>query len=334
MFIFQETLLDLLGAAQTFDSHEAVKEFLNLTSSNHNTDNAERYFQALAVSTRANEIVMNDLIALHSSTNLSNKVKWTLINALGSIAYRFAHSPNQNYSSKSVQNVEQLLLNSLSKCKDDSSCFESYLNGLQNLQSNETIDTLFTHVDNRIRTVALAAIKALKTFPKHLWTSEHVKHFEHIFYQTAKKYDSSIRTLALDVLLQLNLNKIQITKLVKHLKSDDKSYEVKKYLLEEVRMIAEQKDTFRLIINEIIRKDKTLNNYHIIGQKGLSTALSRTYSIHSPYNATLTSIQETNSGILKRGIVDLTINTPEDSYTIFGVDNFVISLFFFFYFFN
>lgn len=307
---------------QTSESHDAVKEYLNVTSSSHSVDDVERYLQALAVSTRANAHVINDLIALHDSNNLGNKEKWTLINALGSIAYRYAYSPNQNYSSESVQNVQKLFMNSLSKCKDDVGCKESYLNGLQNLQSEETVDTLFTYVDNRVRVVAVAAIRALKSFPINIWTSEYVKRLEDIFYQKENKYDSSTRTLALDILLQLNLNETQIEKLVKHLKSDDKSYEVKKYLLEEIRMISEQKDTFKSIVDKIVRNDKTLNNYHITAQKGLSTALSRTYSINSPFNATLTSIQETNNGILKRGIVDLIIQTPEDSYAIFGVRNF------------
>lgn len=295
-----------------------MKEYLNLTSSDHNADNVERYFQALAVSTRANAAVIADLIELHDSDKMSRKVKWTLVNALGSIAYRFAHDRNQKNSSKPVQDVQKLFTDSLVECSDEV-CRETYLNGLQNLQSVDTIGTIFKFVDSKARSVAVAAIKALKAFPKGTWTSEHVRRFEDIFFQYEKRYDSSIRTLALDILLQLSLNDVQLANIVSHLKSDDKAFEVKKYLLEEIRMIAAEKDTFKSLVDGIIRKDKTLNNYHVIGQKGLSTALARPYSVLSPYNATLKSVQETSAGVLKRGVVDLTIDTPDESFSLFGV---------------
>lgn len=311
-------MIDLLGAAQTVDTHEAVKEALNLTGEEE-IDNIERYLQALAISTRPNETVINDLLELlANSKSINAKVKLTLINALGSIAYRFAHAPKQSYSAEVVQKVETHLTESLLACKD-SECYESYLNGLRNLQSADVIDKLIAFIEHPERSVAVAAAKALKAYPASIWNRYYVGMLENIFLQSNRRYDSSTRTLVLDVLLKTKLSFEQVKRLLLHLKSDDKAFEVKKYLLEQITMLAAENREFDAIVQEIILGDSTLNNYHVAGQKGLSTAISRKYSIQSPFNGTLTSVQEIFGGVLKRGIVDMTVDTPNNQYSLFTV---------------
>lgn len=303
---------------QTVDTHEAVKEAIDLTSEEE-IDNIERYLQALAISTRPNAIVIGDLLKLANSKSINAKVKLSLINALGSMAYRFAHGPQQSYYTDVVQNVETYLTESLLACKD-SACYESYLNGLRNLQSPDTIDKLIAFIEHPERSVAVAATKALKAFPASIWNGQHIGMFENIFHQSNRRYDSSTRTLILDILLKTRLGVEQVKRLLTHLKSDDKAFEVKKYLLEQVMMVAAENEKFGAIVSEIIKSDSTLNNYHIVGQKGLSTALSRKYSIQSPFNGTLTSIQEIFGGVLKRGVVELTVDTPNTQYDLFTVN--------------
>lgn len=314
----QAQLLDLLGAAQTVDTHEAVKEGLNL-SGEEEIDNIERYLQALAISTRPNETVINDLLKLlANSESINAKVKLTLINALGSMAYRFAHAPKRSYSAEVVQKVETHLMESLLACKD-SECYECYLNGLRNLQSADVIDKLIAFIEHPERSVAVAAAKALKAYPASIWNRYYVEMLENIFHQSNRRYDSSTRTLVLDVLLKTKLSFEQVKRLLLHLKSDDKAFEVKKYLLEQITMFAAENREFDAIVQEIILSDSTLNNYHVVGQKGLSTAISRKYSIQSPFNGTLTSVQEIFGGVLKRGIVDMTVDTPNNQYSLFTV---------------
>lgn len=316
-FFRQAQLLDLLGAVQTVDAHEAVNEVLDL-SGGEEIDSIERYLQALAISTRPNETVITDLLKLANSKSINAKVKLSLINALGSMAYRFAHASQQSYFTDIVQSVGTHLTESLLACKD-SVCYESYLNGLRNLQSVETIDKLIAFIEHPERCVAIAATKALKAFPPSIWNRQQIEAFENIFHQSNRHYDSSTRTLILDILLKTQLSYVQVKRLLMHLKSDDKAFEVKKYLLEQVAMVAVDNKEFDAIVQQIIRSDSTLNNYHIAGQKGLSTALLRKYSIQSPFNGTLTSIQEIFGGVLKRGIVDLTIDTPSNQYSLFTV---------------
>ncbi|EAT47026.1 AAEL001806-PA [Aedes aegypti] len=74
------------------------------------------------------------------------------------------------------------------------------------------------------------------------------------------------------------------------------------------------------------------DNYHILGVKGVSTALSRTYSTVPSFNASLVSLQEMSGGVLKRGIVDLTLDVDEEKFSLFtlglfagGLSSFVSS---------
>lgn len=52
---------------------------------------------------------------------------------------------------------------------------------------------------------------------------------------------------------------------------------------------------------------------------GLSTALSRTFSRTPSFNGSITSIQEIYGGVLKRGIVDMTVDAGTQQYSIMTV---------------
>lgn len=190
---------------------------------------------------------------------------------------------------------------------------------MNNLQSVELIEQLFEYVNNTDRAISVAAMKALRSYPISVWNKKHFQQFEDIFYQKEKRFDSSVRTLALDILLASTFTEQQLQNLLSHLKAKDNAFEVKKYLFETVHMLASENAILNKQVQRIIKNDTALNNYHIIGQKGLTTALSRKYSVRSPLNGTLTSIQEIFGGILKRGVVDLTIDSPNSKYSYFTV---------------
>lgn len=307
-----------MGAAQTHETHEAFKEIINL-SDIEDSDDIERYIQALAISTNPNPIIIRDLLKILAESHTINaKVETSMVHAIGSIAYRYARLPGQNYSSDVVLNVQSYLNDSLSKCREVL-CYEKFLNGINNLQSIDTIPLLFEYVNHEERTISVAAMKALSKFPSSTWIPAHIEQFEDIFYQTLQKYDSSARTLALDIVLNSKLSDTQLKKLISYLKAKDKAFEVKKYLLEKLQMLCDESEDFNNRVQSIVRKDVTLNNYHIIGQKGLTTALSRKYSVKAPFNGTLTSIQEIFGGILKRGVVDMTIDSNDSKFSYFTV---------------
>lgn len=316
---FQPQILDILGTAQTKNTHAAVKEAIDFMD-DAQVDNIERYLQALAIGTRPNAIIIVDLLKIVDTDKVNEKIVTSIIHTLGTMAYRYAHLPGQNYSSKVVKEVFNYLNASISSCDDQPSCYVKYLNGLSNLQSTEAIELLFEHVKHSERVVAVAAMKALRRFPLSVWDQKYIQRFENIFFQIENRFDSSVRTRALDILLEADITDAKLNKLVGHLRATDRSFEVKKYLFEKLMMLSEENVDLNGRIQSIIRSNRTLNNYDILNPKGLSTALSRQYSIQSPFNGTLTSIQEIFGGILKSGTVDLTIDTEKDRYSYFTVN--------------
>lgn len=319
-FDFQPQLLDILGTAQTEDTHAAVVEVIDFTDDSE-LENIERYLQALAIGTRPNAKIIADLLKIVDTEQIDEKIATSIIHALGSMAYRYAHLPGQNYSSKIVKNVLDYFKKSMSSCDDQQpSCYVKYINGLNNLQSAETIKLLFDHVKNSERAISVAAMKALRRLPPSIWDPNHIQQFENIFFQIENRTDSSVRVLALDILLDVELTDEKLNKFLGHLKSNDRSFEIKKYLLEKLMMLSEQNVDLNDRIQAIIRNNRTLNNYDILNPKGLSNALSRKYSIQSPFNGTMTSLQEIFKGILKSGVVDLTVDTENDRYSYFTVN--------------
>lgn len=309
-------MLDILGAASTLEAHEAVKNTTDFQDDSQ-VENVERYLQALAVATRPNPAIILDLLNILNEKN-SDKVETSIVHTLGSMARRYAHLPQQNYSSETVAQVQSRFSESISSC-GDSTCYVKYLNGINNLQSVDLIELLFEYVNDTNRGVSVAAIKALRNLPTTVWNKKHIEQFENIFYQDEKRFDSSVRTLALDIILSSKLSDKQLTKLLSYLKSNDRAFEVKKYLQEMIRMLSLEQTEFNERVQRIVKSDITLNNYHIIAQKGLTTALARKHAIQSPYNGTLTSIQEIFGGVLKRGVVDLTIDSADSKYSYFTV---------------
>lgn len=231
-------------------------------------DIVERYLQALAIATRPIEPVITDLLIVANEHFESDKTKLSIIQTLGSLAYRFGHLPQHSYNNTIVRKVRNYFTSSLNKCNVDP-CRELYLNGLRNLQSPETIDQLLEHALHPERSVSVAAMKALRYFPTHVWTTKNIQQFRDIFYQKNKRFDSSARTLALDILLDLWPDKRELQELINHLKSNDKAYEVKKYLLEKITMLTMKFPEFREKLQSILLNDPRINNYHILGPKGL-----------------------------------------------------------------
>lgn len=169
-----------------------------------------------------------------------------------------------------VKEVTSYLLNSLGECENEI-CSDQYIRAFKNLQSIETIPTLIKIALHQPKYLSVSAMKALRAFPitdiKHLKTIQ--KSLEQIFYQTIKKIDSSSRTLALDILLDLEPSYDELKQFVKHLKSNDRAYEVKQYLYQKLKLFADTNPELRKDLNKIIKTDPHLNNYHVLAQKGM-----------------------------------------------------------------
>ncbi|XP_058450990.1 microsomal triacylglycerol transfer protein [Malaya genurostris] len=323
-------LLDLLGAVQTTASHEAAKNLL-VYESDEDMFLAERYLQALAVGSRPNKAVIEDVLAMAENKPTDPRYYDTLVQTVASMGHRYAKLPGNSYDTDVVDKVQNYLIRQLNSCSKDK-CKQRFIRGLHNLKSPKTLDALVKLALEGSSKVSVSAMKALRSFSVFLWNDDFRATFEDIFFQVSKKFDSSARALALDILLDIKPDFEELTHLVQLLKSNDKAYEVKQYLLQKLRMQADRCPDFAEMLQRIIQNDPKLNNYHVIGAKGLSTALTRTYSTVPSFNASLESLQEMSGGVLKRGVVDLALEVGEEKFSMFtlglfagGLSSFVSS---------
>lgn len=319
-------LMDLLGAVQTQESHEALRKTLNFTS-DEDFEDVERYLQSLAVGVRPDEFVIRDLLSVLMSEDLHNeKLRDSLVQAVASMAHRFTNMPHQDFESHVVVDVKNFLMKSINQCADND-CKVILIRGLQNLRSPDTIEKLIKLAINFPYQVSVASMKALRKFPAPHFTSEAKEKLEEIFYQRFKKFDSSARTLALDVLLNLKPETGDVMQMVGFLKSDDRAYEIKQYLIQKLRMAAEKCSRFAEMLKIALAMEPQVNNWNVYGGlKGLSTALIRRFSQQPSFNGSLLSVQEMKGGVLKRGNVDLLIRSGNDETSLFSLGIFASGL--------
>lgn len=177
------------------------------------------------------------------------------------------------------------------------------------------------------RPLSVTALKTLQTFPNSFWEPQHLAFLEAIFYQKGLRYDSSARTIALDILLEVSPTRERLSYLVESLQYHDIPYEIKRYLVQRLNQISENSENLKNTILNIIHSNSKINNYHTLGLKGLSTAFSRTIMKNPSGNGSMTTIQEISNGILKRGIVDIVLEKSGESISLFSVSFLIIYLY-------
>lgn len=310
-------LLDLLSAVQTDASHEAFRKTFNMTSED-DFDSIERYLQSLSVGVRPRESVIDDLLVVITNDEIDNeKLRDTIVQTVSSMTHRFAVASENNFKHNLVQKIQKFLTDSIEKCADDNDCKVIFIRGLLNLRSPYTVTNLMDLALFQPYQISVMAMKALRQFaPQHLHGFK--KDFKRIFYQYSKRYDTSARTIALDILLDLNPYIDDVKEFIEYLKSEDQGFEVKQYLVQKLRLRAEKCSEFNSLLKEALQNEPKVYNWNSYGAlKGLSTALSRKFSQNPSFNGSMLSVQEIKGGVLKRGTVDMLMHYKEDKFTLF-----------------
>lgn len=168
---------------------------------------------------------------------------------------------------QAVVKVKNRIEYSLAECKDDE-CRILYMRAMKNLKHPELLSVLLENAEHGHKSLSVAAIKALKAMPKHYWDKTVIKTCQRIFYQLKKRYDSSSRTIAVDIILDSRPSENIIKELVWFLTRQEKEYEVKQFLFQRLQMIADKCLKFKNTLMKIIQGDRTLNNWNILGQRG------------------------------------------------------------------
>lgn len=86
----------------------------------------------------------------------------------------------------------------------------------------------------------MAAINAVYQFPKISWSSKVKEAAKKMFFQLEKRYDSSARTLALDILLNSDPDDNLLSQLLLSLNNQDSEYELKQYMIQRLNQIGER----------------------------------------------------------------------------------------------
>ncbi|XP_017082383.2 LOW QUALITY PROTEIN: microsomal triglyceride transfer protein large subunit [Drosophila eugracilis] len=297
-------LVDLLGAVQTFDAHNATFGFLYKDEglTNEELDLLEKYLQSLAVATHPDRKIVEHLRGFLDLQSIKKqlKLKETIIQTLATLTRQSGFDADDLL----LQKVRSYFLKGIASKKPT-----LYIRALQNLQDTSTITPLLEQAQNGDKpNLSVVALQALKAFPPGSFTPSHRKQFESIFYQRKQRFDSSVRTLALDIILSLRPSAEQLGYLLDYLASNDRQFEIKTYVLQKLRMLSEKCRRFRTLFETELAKRKQVNNYNVLGQKGLTTVLSRQLSLAPAFNESLVSTQEVYQGILKRGSVEFLLH--------------------------
>ncbi|XP_016974444.1 microsomal triglyceride transfer protein large subunit [Drosophila rhopaloa] len=297
-------LVDLLGAVQTFDAHNATFGFLykEAETTNEHLELLEKYLQSLAVATHPDRKIIEHLYGLLELESIKKQLKLreSIIQTLATLT----RQSRLGVDDPLLQQVRTYLLQGLASKEPT-----LYIRALQNLQNPVTIVSLLEQAQSGEEpNLSVAALQALKAFPPGSFTSSHRQQFESIFYQRKRRFDSSARTLALDIILSLRPSQEQLGYLLDYLASTDRQFEIKTHVLQKLRMLAEKCPRFRALFETELGKRRQVNNYNVLGQKGLTTVLTRQLSLAPAFNESLLSTQEVYQGILKRGSVEFLLH--------------------------
>lgn len=303
-------LLDVFGSASTLPAHQAAMKILRQDEIG---DETERYLWALSLSPTPNADVTKDILRRSEETMQNDKVSETYALAAGAMARHYG-------SPALIEKARVSLELGLDTCSGEE-CKLKFLRALRNLKSPAAIPTLLSHALSNSKAISVVAWRALAALPREAVTDELKAAAYKIFYQTGgPRRDSSARTLALDIILESEPSAEILRDLVKYLSSNDPAYEVRKYLSQRLEQIAEKNEQFaRYLRNIYATGGTTVNNYHVRAQRGLSTAFTRNFLRSPESNGSLVTIQEVNSGLLKRGIVDVVLETNKERQTMFSL---------------
>lgn len=302
--------LDVLGSASTPVAHQAAMKILRQDEIG---DDTERYLWALSMSPLPNPEIIKDVMKRSEETMQNEKVSETL-------ALTAAAMARQNGMPSVVEKVRSSLEIGLESCSGEE-CRLKFLRALRNLGSKASVPVLLDYAMANTRSTSVAAWRALSVISvKHL--SDQVRRAAlRTFYQHGgPRRDSSARTLAIDIILENEPSVSELRGILEYLSSRDPMFEVRRYVSQRVEQLALKDPKFRRSLQEAeVFSSTKFRNWNVLAYRGLSTAFTRSFLSSPSSNGSLVTIQEVNSGLLKRGVVDVVMKTPEHEQALFSL---------------
>ncbi|XP_043281119.1 microsomal triglyceride transfer protein large subunit isoform X2 [Venturia canescens] len=302
--------LDVLGSASTPVAHQAAMKVLRQDETG---DETERYLWGLSMSPLPNPEIIKDVMKRSEETMQNEKVSETL-------ALTAAAMARKNGVASVVEKVRSSLELGLESCSGEE-CRLKFLRALRNLGTKASIPILLDYAMGRTRSTSVAAWRALSVISRKHLTDEIRSAAARTFYQYGgPRRDSSARTLAVDIILENQPTVRELRGILEYLGSRDPMFEVRRYVSQRVEQLALEDSSFRKNLEEAavagVKKDR---NWNVLAHRGLSTAFTRSFLNSTSSNGSLVTIQEVNSGLLKRGVVDVVMKTPEHEEALFSL---------------
>lgn len=223
-----------------------------------------------------------------------------------------------------LQDIEEYIVNSLTACTGEEifKCQKLYLRALKNLKSKSTVGLLFDYVQNgKDPKVSVVAMKSLHAMPDAYIEARYRPQLIRIIQQLGRKYDSSVRTMSLDLILRNNPTKQEISEIVGRLLkrlADRQHSEVTTFMWNRIHEFMDSNPALQTMLDEVILEE-SLQNYHYLSPLGLSTAFARTFSSSPSANSSFSNAIEMTGKILKRSSFDVFIQSKNDSLSMFSV---------------
>ncbi|GAB6021321.1 hypothetical protein CHUAL_003932 [Chamberlinius hualienensis] len=310
-------LLDVFAATATTSSMEAVLDYLKIESAT-SIDLAERYLTSLSTLAYPQRDLIQRLLTLLSKKFHNQKLYETLLLTVGSLIKSY-HVNADNANDETTEQFIKFFTIKLKECKDHL-CKLPYLRGLQQAGLANSIHTLLDVINDGGKAVP-EAILALRSLSKTSLTDEAKSVLQDVFFQLKMKHDPSARTLAADLLLQLNPSVELLSDIVSTF-NKSVTHEMATYILSKIKDIATRDLAFRNKWLSVL-KDPLKRNYHILGQTGFSVA-----EIHDvpeiPYvNASYEVIAEfLKAGTFKRSVFGASYSINEDTFHLLNFGTF------------
>ncbi len=207
--------------------------------------------------------------------------------------------------------MKDFLYKSLDKC-DAIDCHVLFLRALNNVRVPENVPVFSKYMADGPRKVSIAAAKAMHNLPLSYFKTSDMDFFESIYSQLRRKHDSTVRTIAADILLRANPSVDRLRFLLSTL-GDQESHELKTFIVERLKDLTQLDPVLKRNI-ESLHSEKRLNNYHVWGQRGRSTAFTRyLYDDASKgSNGSFVAAMELGGGMLKRIKFDVNLGVDGD----------------------
>ncbi|ODM98802.1 Microsomal triglyceride transfer protein large subunit [Orchesella cincta] len=337
-------LLDACAAAGTEDAHKTAMSALNFFLEDDYA-HPERYLLGLSLASSPSEEILTginnisliqikhfvDLFKLLRREEVPAKLHESLTLTTAAVARTLKEKADKYSSSVKrslLHDVEEYLVNSLSYCsqkeenEEKMKCQILYLRALKNLKSKTTVSILFEFIQNsKDSKVSVVAMKSIHAMPDAFIETRYRPQLLRIIQQLGRKYDSSVRTMALDLILRNKPTKLEISEIVGQLLKkivDRQHSEVTTFMWNRIHEFMEHNAELQTMLNAVILEER-LKNYHHLSPLGLSTAFSRVFSKTPSANSTFSNAIEMTGKILKRSSFDVFIQSMNDSLSLFSL---------------